>query len=171
MRFSHMIACLTAASTLSLGFASASLAQTTQTPNTPPPPPSPCAGNACAQQLTVAAGAGFGGSVLGRFGIPDAQGNLVAGNGVTGTIELRKEGSGTTMVNLTYKGGACSLDCGSSQLDLQAKAQETGSTLVKAQSGIPGQTLGAINSGTLQSVATFAMQRSNNVTSPPTPAR
>ena len=166
MRFSHMMACLTAASTLSLNLASASLAQTTQTP-----PPSPCAGNACAQQLTAAAGAGFGGTLMGRFGAIDNNGNIIASNGVTGTIEGRKEGSGNTVVNLTYSGGACSLDCGSSHLDLQAKAQETGSMLVIVRGTAPGQTVGLANSGSLTAVATFAMQRSNNVTSPPTPAR
>ena len=163
MRFLHLIGGLAAALTLG---ASASMAQTTTTP----PPPSTCAGNTCVQQLTAAAVVGFGGSVTGRFGAIDNNGNIVASPGVTGTIEGRKEGSGNTVVNLTYSGGACSLDCGSSHLDLQAKAQETGSMLVIVRGTAPGQTVGLANSGSLTAVATFAMQRSNNVT-PPTPAR
>ena len=154
----------------SLGIAVPALAQTApaSTMTTPTSTTAPTC-TTCQSSVTVTGVGAFGGQILGGFGSLDANGNLVATNGVTGTVKGTKTGGGDTMVNLIYNGPGCSISCGSTTVKADISAYERGSMAVTVNGSAPGM-FGAANSGSFAAAVGLAIGYNPGAPAPtPTP--
>jgi hypothetical protein len=130
------------------------LAQSTTT--TSPTSPTTSCGTVCPNTSMVSATgiSAFGGLLTGSFGTFDANGKVVSGSGITGSVTGTKIGGGDNKVTVDYAGCAA-ITCGNTQITAKIMGFETGNITVAGTTTMPGQALVLANSGTLAAAAGF----------------